>query len=389
MAMAHYSRYAQCLTAWLFLWSALWLASCSKKHPVNENALLHQRACIEALDAKDHERANIHCELCLEYEASMPECLNGIGLIALVNNDEAKAKQYFTKALRQNNDFSQARNNLGVIYFSHGDFNQALRYFDRALEIDPSNLDSRYNAGLAHFRLAQRVKANHEVKRSLYHLTEAKRQINKLIALEPTYHSAFRDLGLIELNFYDLNEFEGPRRDLLGSAHEAFSQCLAIAHEDDGCHEGLAQVYLEQGLFDQSFAHFFLCLNYAPKNSACRNGIVAAYEKSAHNDAGYKALQQKAKTESHNALAHEAFCAALFERGLDKEGLRECELAARLKPDLCSVQFRLAEYYTANLNVEKSIRHCQAFLSCGSSVSSKETKRCQEILTTIPRSGGQ
>lgn len=371
-----------------FLAIIMWLlvlSACFKKHPINENALLHQRACIEAIENKDHSRANIHCELCLEYEASMPECLNGIGLIALTNNDEEKARTFFTRALRQNNDFSQARNNLGVIYFSHGDFTTALTYFDRALEIDPSNTDARYNAGLSHFRLASRFRSRGNNSKSVEHLNRAKHQINKLLALEPTYTSGFRDLGLIELNLYDLSEFAAARHNFLAAAQQAFLQCLSLSTEDDGCYEGLAQVFLEQGRFDQSFANYFLCLTYAPENSACRAGIVAAYEKSALTDGGYQQLSRAVKNDTNNAMAHEAFCSALFERGLDEQALKECELAARLKPDLCSVQFRLAEYFTGVLNTERAVRHCQAFLSCSSRVSSKETTRCQEILAVVKR----
>lgn len=359
--------------------------SCFKKAPVNEFALLHQRACIESLDIKDHVRAQTHCELCLEYDSSMPECLNGIGLIALMNNDEDKAKTFFTKALRQNNDFSQARNNLGVIFFSRGDFAEALKYFDRALEIDPSNVDARYNSGLSHFRVGQRMKANADAKLSIKHLHIAKDQMKKLLAIEPTYHAAFRDLGLIELNLYDQSEFDGTKRELLASAKSAFLKCTEAEREEDGCYEGLGQVYFEEGLFDQSFANYFLCLNFAPNNSACRANIVVSYEKSAHAEGGYKNFKKTVGEQPGNALAHEAFCGALFERGLDEEAVRECQVALRLQPDLCSAQFRLAEYFSQVLNVEQAVQHCQTFLMCGAKGFTKEAKKCQEILATVRR----
>ncbi len=361
------------------------VASCFKKAPPNEFALLHQRACIESLNIKDHVRAQTHCELCLEYDASMPECLNGIGLIALINNDEDKAKTYFTKALRQNNDFSQARNNLGVIYFSSGDFTEALKYFDRALEIDPSNIDARYNAGLSHFRLGERMKASGKTAQSKAHLLRAKDQLKKLIAIEPTYHIAFRDVGLIDLNLYDQSEFDNERREWLTSAKASFQRCLEANREEDGCYEGLGQVFFEEGHFDQSFANYFLCLTYSPNNSACRANIVVSYEKSAHTDGGYKNFKQALVEDASNALAHEAFCTALFERGLDAEAVKECHIALRLKPDLCSAQFRLAEYYAQVLNVEGAVQQCQAFLLCGANGFTKETKKCQEILTTVRR----
>jgi tetratricopeptide (TPR) repeat protein len=315
----------------------------------------------------------------------MPECLNGSGLVALAHNDEERARSFFTKALRQDNDFSQARNNLGVIYFSHGDFDTALKYFNRSLEIDPSNTDARYNCGLSNFRLAERMRAQSHNNKSIVYLLVAKDQIKKLLAIEPTYHHAFRDLGLIELNLYDLGNIEEEKQEYLAAAKHAFSQCIETTREEDGCYEGLAQVNFEEGRFDQSFANYFLCLTYASNNSACRNGIVIAYEKSAHAENGYKKFIEHIAQDPRNAYAHEAFCAALFERGLDREALKECEIAVRIKPDLCSVQFRLAEYFVSIFNTERAITHCQSFLLCARNGTNRETKKCQEILITTRR----
>lgn len=370
--------------ATILLGISLSLTACFKKTHVNENALLHQRACIESLEVKDHDRARTHCELCLEYDATMPECLNGIGLVALLEKDEEKAIRFFTRALRQNNDFSQARNNLGVIYFSHGDFTSALKYFDRALEVDPSNSDARYNAGLSNFRLGQRFRASNDVKRSIDHLFLAKAQIKKLLAIEPTYDTAFRDLGLINLNLYDLYEFDGERQTMLSEAKSAFLQCKEANPNEDGCFEGLAQVYFEEGNFDQATANHFLCLTHAPNNSACRNGIVRAYEKTAQAAGGYRRFMELVKGEPSNAFAHEAFCAALFERNLNDEAIRECEQALRMKPDLCSAQFRLGEYFASVLHGERATRHCQAYVSC-TKTEEHEIKICQDILATVRR----
>lgn len=361
------------------------LSSCFKKTPVNENALLHQRACIESISQNDFLRANTHCELCLEYDAAMPECLNGIGLIALSNKDEEKAKTFFTRALRQNNDYSQARNNLGVIYFMRGEFELALRYFDRALEIDPSNTDARYNCGLANFRIGQKMRANSNKEASIKHLLSAKDQLNKLVAIEPTYPSAFRDLGLIHLNLYDQEEFEQPRNELLAIAKQSFARCKEVDAEEDGCYEGLAQVNFQEGRFDQSFTNYFLCLTYSPTNSACREGIVTAYEKSAQADGGYQKYARSIGQQPDNALAHEAFCNALFERGLDKEAVKECEVALRLKPDLCNAQYRLAEYFASVLDAGRATKYCQAYLACGNKVASPKIGKCQEILATVRR----
>jgi tetratricopeptide (TPR) repeat protein len=359
--------------------------ACFKKYQLNENALLHHRACVESIELNDPNRAQIHCELCLEYDSSMPECLNGIGLIALMNKDEEKAKEFFAKALRQNNDFSQARNNLGVIYFSNGDFRTALKYFSRALEIDPSNTDARYNFGLSHFRLGQHVRAHGDKNNSIEHFLRAKDQMKKLLAIEPTYSGAFRDLGLIELNLYDLNEFEDKKAALLDSAKQAFSQCSLIDQENSGCYEGLAQVFFLEGRFDNSFANYFLCLSYEPNNSACRSNIALVYEKSAHLEGGYKSFMKLVTAQSSNALAHEAFCSALFERGLDQEAVEECEIALKTNPHLCHAQFLLASHFLSVLNQAQATKYCRDFLACKNTTSSNDVKKCQEILATMRR----
>lgn len=362
----------------------LMFLACFKKSPINEHALLHQRACIEAINNKDYDRARIHCELCLEYASSMPECLNGLGLIEMTFHDEEKALAFFTKAVRQNNDFSQARNNIGVIYFIRKDFNSSLNYFNRALEIDPSNTDARYNASLSHFRLSQKYRSQ-DHKKTIYHLNMAKQQIKKVISLEESYTNGFRDLGLIELNLGEENDFKQESEEHLLNAKEAFIKCININNNDDICYDGLGQVYLLESKFEQSFAQYFLCLVHNPNNSSCRHGIVNAYEKSAQADGGFKALSQYAEKNYDNAEAHEAFCHALFSKGLDQQAVRECELALRLKPSLCNVHFRLAEYNTEVVNLKKAKNHCQVFLRCSSKTRSKETSRCQEILAIIAK----
>lgn len=360
--------------------------SCFKRHRPNENALLQQRFCIESIHIKDYQRAQVHCELCLEYDSSMPECLNAIGLIALNMADEPKAITFFSRALRQDNDFSEARNNLGAIYFSHGDFKKALKYFDKALEVDPSNTDARYNSGLSQFRIAERLRAQGDVKHSLNYLEKARDQLRKLIALEPTYDHAYRDLGLIELNRYDLSEFSDRAAIFLTEADKAFSQCIAINKENDGCYEGMGQVKVEQGQFDQAFAHYFLCLSYSSNNSACRNGIAMAFEKSAHAERGYKKFRESIKDNPAHAEAHEAFCAALFERGLKSEAQAECELALKIKPQLCRAHFRLGDYFASILNAERAVKHCQEYLWCEKTpMNVEQQKVCQEIVTRVKR----
>jgi len=363
----------------------LLMGSCFKRHVPNENALLQQKSCIESIELKDYQRAQTHCELCLEYESSMPQCLNAIGLIALAMNDEPKAIKFFSQALRQDNDFCEARNNLGVTYFSHGEFNKALKYFDRALAINPSNTDARYNSALSHFRIAERFRAYGQFNKSVRHLLVAKEQINKLLALEPTYSHAFRDLGLIELNLYDQTEFEEESKSMLAEAEKAFANCLAVDRSNDGCYEGMGQVKTEQAKFSEAFAQYFLCLTFDPDNTLCRKGIVFAFEKSAQAEGGYEGFKDQLHKNPGNALAHEAFCSALFERGLDSEAVRQCELAISLKPQLCWAHYRLADYFASVFNAKRAREHCQEYLICDRDNKLDKQRKCQEIISLVKR----
>lgn len=358
------------------------LSSCFKRS-INQYALLHQKTCIDSIADADYSRAKLHCELCLEYDRSMPECLNGLGLIAMTQKDPEKAREFFTKALRQDNDFSEARNNLGVIYFSGGDFKKAESYFSRALEIDPSNLDARYNLGLSHLRLAQRFLVK-ETSLARDHLLKARDQIKKLLEIEPNYFSAYRDLGLIDLGLHEVSALRDEQGEHLLNAKEAFSLCLKNNNQEDGCYEGLAEVNIHEGDFSQAFANYFSCLAYAPANSACKSGIILTYEKSVQAENGFKEMSHIVKNDQQNASAHMAFGFALFEKGLDQEALKQCEHALRIKPDLCPVQFRLAEYYTS-IASPKAVKYCQSFLVCGQNQSIKEINKCQEILARLKR----
>jgi tetratricopeptide (TPR) repeat protein len=250
------------------------------------------------------------------------------------------------------------------------------------LEIDPSNADARYNSGLSYFRLATR----YNNKKSLVYLSKAKEQINKLLIVEPDYPSAYRDLGLIELNRFTLSSFEHEGELILSDAQKAFEQCVALDPDNDGCYEGLGHVFVEKAHYDKAFVNYFLCLSHEPTNSACRKHIALAYEKSAHAENSYEFFSQTLKADSKNAFAHEAFCAALFERGLDTKAREQCHKALALKSNLCSAHYRLADHYNAVLDSSRAQHHCREYLLCDSS---KEMlihqNRCREIIISVKR----
>ena len=79
--------------------------------------IIQEQACIANYEKQDYDAAETRCELCLEYNERNAECLNGLGLIWYARGDDIRARTYYIRAARENNDFAQPRNNLGVLEF--------------------------------------------------------------------------------------------------------------------------------------------------------------------------------------------------------------------------------------------------------------------------------
>ncbi len=86
-----------------------------------------QQACVQNLATKDYKRAKLRCELCIQYDETVLECWNGLGLIEL----------------------GQARNNLDVVYLRDDNFEKSLSFFRAAIAINLVYTDARCYYGLA------------------------------------------------------------------------------------------------------------------------------------------------------------------------------------------------------------------------------------------------
>lgn len=358
--------------------SLLLLYGCSIKKHVNKNALIHQQTCIKQLENNDVNSAKINCELCLEYDKTQAECLNALGLIALLQKDKQKAIKFFHYAIRENNNFAQARNNLGVIYFEEGDFLKAKKHFTNALKIDPGNLDARYNKSLSLIRLYQKEKLSNKNK-AINNLQKAKKEITKLIAIYPSYDFAFRELGLTNFYLSLESDFENEKENLLNLSKSAFEECLQYQNNADVCYEGLGQVHMHLGNFFLAWENFFLCLGHNNQNSVCKYQIIDTYENFVKSSNIYKEFSNKIKNNQEYALAHEAFCYLLFEKGLNQEAYKHCEIALRINPDLCNIKYKIATYWSEQKNIVNSQKYCKSFLLCAQDNLQKE--KCHEIIT--------
>jgi len=241
-----------------------------------------EQACIANIEQADYDRAETRCSLCLEYSSRSAECLNGMGLVWYARGVDDKARDYFIRAIRENNDFAQARNNLGVLDFNLGKFEAAAGNFERSIEIDPRYLDGRYNLALSNLRLAERRRASaysNETERAANagkevdpntawfnipeadrdyitkHYATAEAEYRKIFELYPEHVDSYRDMGLIMTYRAQIEQVGDKRQSWISDAEQYFVRCLDLAPENEHCHESIAHLFLAVGRYDESLFH--------------------------------------------------------------------------------------------------------------------------------------
>src|SRR5207253_5717876 len=127
--------------------------------------------------------AETRCDLCLEYNERNPQCLNNMGLVWYARGVDDKARDYFKRAARENNDFAQPRSNLGALEFNAGNYKEAASLFESAIEIDPRFQDGRYNLAVSYLRLGQEADASNAPALEWYKKAEV--QYRRFIELFP------------------------------------------------------------------------------------------------------------------------------------------------------------------------------------------------------------
>lgn len=127
------------------------------------------QAGMEALKARDPERARRHISRALELDSDSPEANNAMALLYRFEGDEKREEEFFRKAIRSNGDYSQARNNYAALLYRKGRYDDAIDQLEKASN-DP-NYDQRavafLNLGRSYAKVGELDKANTALQRSL------------------------------------------------------------------------------------------------------------------------------------------------------------------------------------------------------------------------------
>lgn len=222
----------------------LLLSSCLRAPQVHPRALENNEYCVQYLNVGDLDKAEIHCDLGLDFSPEYGDLWANKGLIAYRRNQAEKAKEHLIKAIRYNQEIAQAYNSLGVIYLNEKKFGQAHDQFQRALKVNPDFLESRYNLAISLERLNKKAEARREYRTVLAinpqiadaHLNlgvmaaderlwdEAITELGKAVELDPRYVSAWAALGAA---YGEVGKY--------AEAKEAYVSCLALDPNNIPC----------------------------------------------------------------------------------------------------------------------------------------------------------
>lgn len=400
------------------LWSLCGLATlplmgafCGASAAKTPQEVVQEQACIKNVQAGDYDRAETRCEVCLEYNERNPECLNGLGLIWYGRGVDDKARGYFKRCIRENNDHAQCRNNFGVLEFVRQDFAESARLFASAIEIDPRYLDGRYNLALSYLRLGQERYANtyaNEFDRAkkagkdphpdqvarriddssqryiLEQYAKAESEYRKIFELFPEHADSYRDMGVILTYRAQLEPIEAKRALLLQDAEQFFVRCLDLNPDSEACHESIAHLFLALGRYDEALFHDVQCLGLNKNNPTCATELKQSYAGSQmQSEALLKFMSQLAENPGY-APGHYGFCIALFDKGLVDMAVTECENALKLDDSLCLAYYQLGTHYQRVLDRDRALVNCRGLLSCaGEARYENEVAECKELVQTL------
>lgn len=361
------------------------VTSCVTPSVVSRQAMELENQCVQSLRAADYEGAKSRCELCLEFDESVAECINGLGLVAFAKGDFDGAKQKFAKAIQVKPNFGQARNNLGALYFKKGDYGEALPLYLAALQLDPGYEDARYNTGLSYLRIGQKKALANDAAAARENYAQARSHYQKLLVINPESALAHRDLGLLEGYLAELDaKNDEALAAALNDANHHFQHCLKISPKNESCHESYGHNLLFQKKFDDALYQFVQCLAENKDNPVCLQGLDSAYQGSQIKGKALASYMELLKVKPNDPQGHFGYCVALFDRSLNEQAVAECKSALSLDAKLCDGHYQLAMHYKKVLNTKEALEYCRTYLLCDEKPAKiNQVKACQRVVTTL------
>jgi tetratricopeptide (TPR) repeat protein len=311
-------------------------AACLSAPPVHDRAKQCNELCAIYLGQGDLTRAEVQCDLGLQFSPSYADLWVNKGLIALRRNQIDRAKELFIKALRHNQEQAQAYNNLGYIYLQDQAYGKAHDNFQRALKVNPDYLEARYNLALAFYRMGDKEKA--------------KKELRTIIAVNTQIADVYQWLGVISLEEKNLDDAIANLR-------------AAVELEPDFADAwmNLGNAYSESSRFTEAYDCFVACIEKDPKNAICRNNVAIVQRKALLQNPALKEAERNTSGDV-TATALYAQARALRDRGLRNEEERAYRKCVRMDGRFAPCHFGLHQVYFDERKTKEAEIACQNFL---------------------------
>ena len=339
-----------------------WLAVISTQGCVHV-AQIHPRAdennqvCTEYLARGDLNKAEIYCDLALQFAPQYANVWNNKGLIAYKRGQLSVAKECYIKALRYNQELAQAYNNLGVIYLHHEKaYGTAHDNFQRALKVNPDYNEARYNLALTFVRMG---------KKDL-----ARKEYQTVLAVNANLADPHNDLGLLALEEKNYPE-----------AITHLSKAVELSPGFAEAWSNLGLAYSEAGKFQEAKDAFASCLEADPENIVCRNNAPIINRKAALLEPTLKEAKSREAIEKTPA-GMLSLARQYKERGLKNEEERTYMKCLRLDPKYASCHYGLFELFREDQRKPEALIACKNFLKFSDAADfPKEVEACEKFVS--------
>ncbi len=316
------------------------LAGCTHVPPPTPRALECNELCARYISEGDLGRAEVQCDLGLQFSPMYADLWVNKGIIALNRGQDDKAKEDYIKALRYNQDHSQAYNNLGFVYYKHQQYGKAHDSFQSALRVNPDYLEARYNLALTFKEMKEAQKA--------------KKEFRTILEVNPGLADPHAKLG--ELLFED------------GDLEESIEELTKAVQLDPKFVDAwlmLGNVYMENGKPCDGKDAFTTCIETDGGNAACRNNIIVAEKKCRLQD---KAVQDVKEHQAGTKTPESEYTAALQyrEKGLVNDEERAFKRCIKYDPKFVQCHFGLYEMYRNRADERGATIACKNFLKFAS-----------------------
>lgn len=332
------------------------LPACLGTPPPHARALEANELCTLYISNGDLTRAEVQCDLGLQFSPQYADLWVNKGLIALKRGDDAKAKEFFIKALRYNQEQAQAYNNLGFVYYKDRAYGKAHDNYQRALKVNPDYVEARYNLALCFKDMGEKDKS--------------KKELRTIIAVNNQIADAHAQLGAI------LHEE--------GALEEAIAELNAAVQLDPKFSEAwleLGNTLMDAGTFGEAADAYTACIDSDPGNASCKNNVTIAQRKASLADTSIKELKDNASGANSPEKMY-TLALGYKEKGLRAEEERSYKKCLNLNVKFALCHYGLFEIFQADQRQKDAKIACQNFLKFADAADYKsQVDNCERFVS--------